>query len=193
MEGAGEVERQELGQIDPEEVPELGPVVLGGRAHHRLDQEQRGHHQEEPSAGALRRGERHISGSLERERGLLAAVPAEEVPAPERGEQQADASQQRNQGDDAPEDYVRGRPVVDELLGWPVVRVRVVVPGPAGRGRPSRPREERRELVHPLGVVDRVGEQAELRGRIAEVLGVVALQLFERLGLLRGERERVGL
>ena len=61
MEGAGEVEGQELGEVDAEEVAELGPVVLGGGADHRLDQEQRRHHQEEPGAGALRRGERHVA------------------------------------------------------------------------------------------------------------------------------------
>lgn len=57
-------------------------------------------------AQALCRGERDVPGPLEREGRLLAAVPAEEVPAPERSEQESDAAEQRDQRDDAPEDFV---------------------------------------------------------------------------------------
>ena len=47
---------------------------------------------------------------------------------------------------DRPDDHVRGRLVVDARLRRPVVRVRVVVPGPLGRRRPGRPGEEGGQL-----------------------------------------------
>ena len=76
----------------------LGAVVLRGGADERLDQEQRGHHEEEPGGRALRRGQRDVAGRAERERRLLAPVPAEvAAPAPEGAEQEADAAEQRDQ------------------------------------------------------------------------------------------------
>ena len=92
MPGAREVVREDLRQIDAEEAGQVGAVVLRGAAHQRLDEEQGRHHQEEVRRGALGRGERHLAGGEEREPLLLAPVPAEEVPAAERGEQQADAA-----------------------------------------------------------------------------------------------------
>ena len=184
VEGAGEVEGEQLGEVDAEEVPELRAIVLRGGADHRLDQEQSRHHQEEPGAGALRGRQRHLPGLSECQRRLLAAVPAEEVPASEGGEQQSDPAEQRDQRDDAPEDDVRGRPVIDEILGRPVVGVGVVVTRPAGRGGPGRPAEEGGQLVGLLGVVDRVRAQSLVGGRIGEVVAVVSFELGEgtRLG-----------
>ena len=87
--GAHQVVREDLREVEAEEARQLRPVVLGGGADERLDHEQRGHHEEEPRARALRRRQGHVAGCAERQRGLLAPVPAEPpAPAPERREQQ---------------------------------------------------------------------------------------------------------
>ena len=67
------------------------------------------------------------------------------------------------------------------------------MPRPAGRRRPCRPGEERGQLVRLRRVVDRIGAQALLGRRVGEVVGVVALELRECLGLRLGVGERVGL
>ena len=152
--GADQVVGEDLGDVDAEEAAELGAVVLGHAADQGLEQEQRRHHEEEPGGGPLGRGERHVAGGAEAERRLLAALPAE-PPAPEGGEQDPDAAEQRDQRDHRPDDHVGARRVADLLLGRPVVRVGVVVAGAPGRGRPGRPGEERRQLVDLLRVVDR--------------------------------------
>jgi hypothetical protein len=86
VKGPGQVVGEDLGDVDPEEGSEVGAVVLRRGPHHRLDQEERRHHQEEPGRGSLRRGQRHIAGGPERQRRPLAPAPAEEAPAPEHGE-----------------------------------------------------------------------------------------------------------
>ena len=177
--GAHEVVGQPAGEVEPEEAAEIGAVVLTGGADERLDQEQHRHHEEEPGAGSLCRGKGDISGRAERERRLLAALPAEEVPAAEGPEQQPDPAEQRDQRDDAPHDHVRGGPVVDQRLRGPVVGVGVVLARPQGRAGPRRPGEERGELPD-LGLVgDRVRAQALVGRRVAEVVGVVADHLLK--------------
>ena len=141
--GAHQVVREDLREVEAEEARELGAVVLRGGADERLDQEQRGHHEEEPRARALRRRQRDVAGRAERQRGLLAPVPAEPpAPAAEGREQQPDPAEQRDQREHAPDDDVRRRRVVDARLRRPVVGVGVVVPGPLGR-RPPRPSSRR--------------------------------------------------
>jgi hypothetical protein len=120
--GAHQVERERLGEVDAEEARELRPVVLRSGPHKRLDHKQRRHHEEEPGAGSLGGGQRHVAGSAEAERSLLAPVPAEDVPAPKCGEQQADAPQQGDQGQHRPDDHVCRGPIVHTRLGRPVVR-----------------------------------------------------------------------
>ena len=118
--------------------------------------EQRRHHEEEPGARALRRRERHLARGAEAQRHLLAPVPAEDVPAPEGGEQQSDTAQQGDQRQHRPDDHVGRRLVVHARLGRPVVRVGVVVPGPLRRAGPGRPAEERRQRRQILTIGDRV-------------------------------------
>ena len=123
---------------------------------------------------------------------MLAALPAEEVPAPEGCEQESDPAEQRDQRDHAPEHNVGRRAVVDQLLRRPVVGVGVVVAGPAGRGSPGRPAEEGGQLVGLLGVIDRIRPQPLLRRRIGEVVEVVSIELGESAGLCARVLERVG-
>ena len=137
----------DLREIEPEEAVDLGAVVLGGGADERLDQEQRGHHEEEPRACPLSRRQRHVPGRAERQARLLATVPAQEPPAPEDAEQDPDAAQQRDQREDAPDDHVGGGPVVDSWLGRPVVGVGVVVARAIGRAGPRGPSEEGGQLA----------------------------------------------
>ena len=167
--GAHQVVGEDLREVDPEEARQLRPVVLGGGADERLDQEQRGHHEEEPRARPLGRRQGHVAGRAERQRGLLAPVPAEPpAPAPESREQQADPAEQRDQREDAPHDDVRRRLVLDARLRRPVVRVGVVLAGPLGGARPGRPAEERRQLRELGAIRDRLRPQAVLRRRLGE-------------------------
>ena len=140
------------GEVEAEEAVDLRAVVLRGRADERLDQEQRRHHEEEPRARALRRRQRDVAGRAERQRRLLAAVPAEPTaPAAEDREQDADPAEQRDQRQHRPDDHVRGRLVVDARLGRPVVGVGVVRaraarssrPTPSSRRTPSAARSSR--------------------------------------------------
>ncbi len=192
MPGAHQVEGQELGEVDPEEVVQLGPVVLRRGADQHLDHEQRGHHEEEPGAGALSGGEGHVARLAEAQRGLFAAVPAEDVPAAEGGEQQPDAAQQRDQREHRPDDHIGGGLVVHARLGRPVVGVRVVVPGPLGRARPGRPPEEGGQSGEVRAICDRVGAQPVLGRGIREEARVVRHEPAVGLGLGLGELENAG-
>ena len=180
--GAHQVVREDLRQVEAEEAVDLGAVVLRRGADERLEQEQRRHHEEEPRGRALRRRQRDVAGRAERERRLLAAVPAEPAPpAPEGAEQQADAAQQRDQRQHRPDDHVGRRLVVDARLRRPVVRVGVVVAGAVGRRRPRRPGEERGQLAQLRAVGDRVGAQAVLGRRVGEEPAVVRHERAERV------------
>src|SRR5512135_656015 len=55
--GPGQVVREQLGQVEAEEGGDVGPVVLAGRAHERLREEQHPDDEEEPGGRPLRRGE----------------------------------------------------------------------------------------------------------------------------------------
>ena len=191
VEGAGEVEWKELGQVDPEEAAGLDHVAMYGRASDQvLEQEQRGDDQEEPGGHPRWAGVRGTSpGLAERERRLLAPVPAEEVPAPERREQQADARR-----------AARSARRRSKARRWRSARCR---PAPRaascscrsscgpGRRADAAQADQLKNAVSSWtcsGVVDRIGAQPQLGGRVAEVVGVVALELLERARL----RVRVG-
>jgi hypothetical protein len=189
--GSDEVEGERLGYVDPEEAPQVGPVVLGGGADGGLKQEQPRHHEEEPSRRPLARRERHVARKPECERRLLTALPAQPPPA-EDAEQDPDPAKQGDQGDHGPHDHVRARLVANPRLRGPVVRVGVVVAGPAGRGGPARPGEEGGQLPDLLGVVDRLGTQTEPGGRLAEEALVVPVELLERRRLLGRQLQRSG-
>ena len=187
--GAHQVERGELGQVHPEEAGQLRAVVLRGGTDQHLQHEQRRHHEEKPGAGPLRRGECHVTGRAEAQRGLLAPVPAEDVPAPKGREQQADAAQQRDQRQHRPDDHVGRRLVVHARLGRPVVGVRVVVAGPLGRARPGRPAEERGQRGQVVAIGDGVGAQTVLGAGLGEIARVVRHEPAVGLGLGLGELE----
>ena len=193
MPGAHQVERERRGQIDAEEVGDLGAIVLGGRTDDRLEHEQSGHHEEEPGACALGRRKRDVARRPEAQGRLLAAVPAKEVPASERAEEQADSSQQRDQGQHRPDDHVRGRLVVHPRFGRPVVRVAVVVPRPFRGGRPRRPAEEGRQRREISAVGDGVGAEAVLGRRLREETGVAPHEQAVGDGLRASELEDAGV
>ncbi len=75
--GADQVEGQRLGDVDPEEAPEVGPVVLGGSADHGLEQEEACHRKKEPGRRPLGRSQGHVPGQSEAELRLLPTLPAE--------------------------------------------------------------------------------------------------------------------
>ena len=186
--GAHQVEGQQLGEVDAEEarpaprdsavrrrrpctwITNSAAITKKNHAHARW-------------AGR----ERDVAGRAEAQRGLLASVPAEDVPAPESGEQQADAAQQRDQRQHRPDDHVGRWLVVDPRLGRPVVGVGVVVTGPLGRAGPGRPAEERRQSGEIAAVGDRVRAQAVLGGGLGEEARVVRHQPAVRLGLRLGQ------
>ena len=68
-------------------------VVLGRRPDQHLDHEQGGHHEEEPGAGTLGGVRATSPGARKVSLALLAPAPAEDVPAPEGGEQQPDPAE----------------------------------------------------------------------------------------------------
>src|SRR5918995_134546 len=187
--GAHEVVRQPLRQIEAEEARQIRPVVLRGRPHERLHEEQRCHDEEEPGASPLRGRQRHVPRRPERERRLFAPVPAEEVPPPEGGEEQPDAAEKRDQGEYAPHHDVGRRLVLHETLWRPVGGVGVVEARPERRSGPRRPCEVRGELPYLLVVRDRLGPQPEPGARLAEVPPVVSRELLVGRRLRRRELE----
>jgi hypothetical protein len=187
---AHEVEREPRGEVDAEEARQVGPVVLRGGAYERLHEEERRHHEEEPGRGALRGREGDVARRPEGKRRLLAAVPAQEAPAAEGGEEEPDPAEQRNQREDAPDDHVRRRPVIDERLRRPVVRVRVVVSRPFRRGGPGRPREVGGQLLDLVRVRDRLTPEPVRVAVRSEEPRVVLLQPAESCRLCTGQLER---
>ena len=101
--GAHQVVREDLGEVEAEEAGELGAVVLrwprrpasgAGTAPAITKKNQR--------RRALRRRQRDVAGRAERERRLLAPVPAETQPQrPKTREQEPDAAEQRDQREHA--------------------------------------------------------------------------------------------
>ena len=161
--GAGQVVREQLGEVEAEEAQDVGPVVLGRRPQQRLDQEQGGDGEEEPGRRALGRGQRHLPRLTERDRRGLRAVPADlRAPPPVDREQDPGAAEQDDQRQHAPDHHVRRRAVVHPRLRRPVVRVGVAVAGPLGRRRPRGPGEEGRHLADLGRVADHPRDQPVL-------------------------------
>src|SRR5215208_352613 len=191
--GANQVVRQHLRQVYAKEAREVRPVVLRGRPDERLEQKQRGHHQKEPPAGPLGGRQRYVAGRAEREGGLLASVPAEEVPPPEGREKETYTTEQRDQGQHTPHHHVGGRLVTNEPLWRPVVSVRVVLPGPQGRCRPGGPGEVGGELPNLLRIAYGLRPETVAGRRLAEELSVVLPEFLEGRRLWRRVREGLGL
>jgi hypothetical protein len=186
------VVREPGGEVDAEEARDVGAVVLRGGADERLHEEEPRHREEEPCGRALRGRDLDVARCPERERLLLASVPAEEVPPAEGAEEEADAAEEGDEREDAPDDHVRRRGVVDERLRRPVVRVRVVVARALRGRRPRRPSEVGRELADVFAVVDRPPAQAVLAALRREEAAVVRPQLPEGARLGRAVGERMG-
>lgn len=192
--GAGEVEGQQLGQIQPVERRQVGAVVLDGATHQGLRQEQHRDDREDPDRGALRGGQSHLAGLAERQRGCLRAVPPDLLaPPPVHGEHDAGPAQQRDQRQHRPHHDRCGGPIVDPRLGRPVVGVAVTVTRALGGGRPRRPREKRGEVMDVGRAGDHVRQQPVLGGVLAEVIRVMLLEMVEGGRLLIGEHQRLGV
>ena len=192
--GPGQVIGEPGRDVDPEEGRRLGVVVGVRAAAQPLEQEQPGHHQEEPDGGPLSGREAHLVGrakrDLARRRPAGVLRPAERLEAAERQQRQADPAEQGHERQRGPEDRVGGQRVSDLRRGRPVVRVRVRL-ARAIRGRdPGRPGEVRRQRMHRLG---RDGGTAEpgLALRRPEPAPVFVFDLRERRGLRGGERQDV--
>ncbi len=192
--GADQVVRQPPAQVEAEEAGEVGAVVLARRPDHRLDDEEQTDDEEEVGAGTLRRCHRHVVGWPERDGvGLAAAPPHPFTPTAERGEQHADAGEQDDQGQHAPDHDVGGHRVGHQVFRWPVVGVRVVLVRSQRRPCPGRPGEVGGELLDLLRVGDRIGQQALGRAVRPEVRRVVLDELVEGPRLDVGHRDRVRL
>ena len=170
-------------EVDAEEGLQVGAIVFGRSSEHGLDEEQRGHDEEEPRTGVLRGREDDFVGSAERHALLLAPMPAHHVPSAKHGQQQARAAEQGGEREHAPYNRVCRGVVVDQRFGRPVVGVGVVVAGTCGGGGPCRPTEEGGELADLFGVVDDAGPKAEFGGGFTEERGVVGAILLESLYL----------
>ncbi len=92
--GAGKVVGEEGGEIQTEEAGEIGPIVLGHPSHQHLQEEQLRHRKEEPVASPLGRCELHVARRPKDHPGLVAPVPAQEVPTSERREEHARPAEQ---------------------------------------------------------------------------------------------------
>ncbi len=159
--GPRQVERQDLGQVEAEEVAQLGAIVLDGAAQQRLAEEEHGDDEEEPGRRLLRRGDRHLARLTERQRRGFGGVPADlAAPPPVEGEQCPEPGQQGDERHRRPDEDVGRRRVVDPLLRWPVVGVGVVVSLALRRAGPGGPAEERGQVVDFLRVGDHLRDQA---------------------------------
>ena len=174
-----------LGEVEAEEVGDVGPVVLRRGTDERLDQEQRRHDEEEPGRGALRRRQRHVAGCAERERGALAPVPTEPRPSDRRRAKRIPMPPSSAISDSTLHTitFAVGS-FADPRLGRPVVRVGVVVAGPVRRRGPGGPGEVRRQVRGGRPRVrDRLRLQPVLARRVGEEVAVVRHELAERLRL----------
>ena len=190
--GSGQVVRQQLGQVDPEEAAGLDHVMHGRAPDQVLEQEERGHDQEEPGGHALGGRQGHGGRRHEPHLPLLGLVPADEPRmSAVHAQDQAAAPQERHQRQGAPHDRVARERIADQLLGGPVVRVRVGLAGPAGHARPGRPGDEGGDRAGVLGV----GDHARLEPLAAHLpavhqLAEVVVDLLEGRDLPGGPDQR---
>jgi hypothetical protein len=158
-----------------------------------LKQEQPRDHEEELSGRPLARSELPAGQGAVVEMGRRPlAAPAEEVELAEEEQDRPGPAQKRQQAQRAPEIGRAARPVPDQGFVGPVVRVRIVLPGALGHGRPGRPREIGGERPHLPGRLDVGRRQARGRRQPAEIRLPFLLLGIERGDLARGEHERAG-
>lgn len=184
--GAGQVERQQPGQVEAEEAREVGPVVLRRTAEQHLGEEEQRDDEEEERGDPLRGRERHLVGGAEVDGLRLTAAPAQMGAPPADGpEQRPDAGQQGDQRHHAPQHGVGGGRVAHQRLAGPVVGVGVARAGAFCRGDPGRPGQERGELVDLPRVGDRVRTQSLAGAGVGEVAAIVADEGGEGVRLRR--------
>ena len=103
----------------------------------------------------------------------------------------ADAAEQKDEADHAPDDRAARRAIADELFMRPVLRVGDVLAGPVGARGPRGPPEERGHLA----LLGRVGEGAGGNGvcipAVAVDVGVVGGELLEGRGAIGIDHDRV--
>ena len=161
VQGPQQVVGEEPREVEAVEGARLDAVVGEGAAGERLEQEQQRDDAEVEADRLLARGqgpagERAVVRVPARRR----AVPAEVVEAADGEQDGAEAAEQRDEAERAPEVGRRARPVADRRLVRPVVGVGVVLPGPVRDRRPRRPGEVRGEVVELARVADVLRGQA---------------------------------
>ena len=132
MPGAGDVERQHASQIEAKKVGKFRAIVFPGAAQKRLHQKQQRHDQKKSRARALCRCEHHFIRRPKRNALFLAAMPAEKIPPAKGGQQQANAAEQRDQGEHTPKHGFRRGVIANERFRRPVVRVGIIFVRPQG-------------------------------------------------------------
>jgi len=125
-------------------------------------------------------------------RGRRLVAPAEVVELSEAEQDRADAAQERDQAQRAPQVGRAARPISHERLVGPVVGVGVVLPRPVGDGGPRRPGEVARQILDLGRVLDEGGGQARCRRGSAEVRAPFALLEIESGDLAGAQDQRLG-
>ena len=190
--GPGQVVRQPLWQVDAKKAARLDHVVHGRAANEVLEQEQRRDDQEEPGGHALSRRQGHGGRRHEPHLALLGLVPADDLRiAAVQTQDEATPPQECDQREGAPHDRVARERVADQLLGGPVVRVRVRLAGPSRHARPGRPGDEGRDRAGVLGTGDHTRLEP-LTARLPSVhqLAEVLVDLLESRHLPLGPHQR---
>ena len=114
MPGAGDVERQNSRQIKAKKIGDFRTIMFRRPTHQCLQEKQQRHDEEKSRACALCRREHHFIRRTKRNALLLATVPAEKIPASERGEQKSDAAEQGGERQHTPNDGFRSCMIVHE-------------------------------------------------------------------------------
>ncbi len=158
-----------------------------------LQQEQCGDHAEVLPRGPLARRQLPSGKAALVEMGRrLFAAPPEVVELAEEEEDGADATQERDQAQCAPEVGGAARAVGDQRLVRPVVGVGVVFPGPVGDGGPGGPGKVGGQGLDLGRVLDERRPKARRRGGSAEVLFPLTALDLEGGYLARAEHQGVG-
>ena len=112
---------------DPVEAARLDVIVCVGATQKSLQQEQSRYNEEVPCRGTLRGGEpyRFWGTELHGATGLffIAAVPAEQVVAPEGKQDEANAAEQCHKAEYTPQESLGRKVIASQGLRRPVVRV----------------------------------------------------------------------
>src|SRR5690349_21808572 len=164
--------------------------MLGGAAGKGLEKKQQCHHKEKPCAGPLCRRQWDFTRRTERNRILLASMPAKEIPSAKGRQEEANAAQKSDQGEHTPNDGIRRGMVIYQRLGRPVVGVGICKSRPARRAGPRGPTEESRELVNLRGISYGFRAETKPGARLAEEFAIIVREIVERLGLRGAKSER---